>query len=115
MTSWQRTDLRRAGGTHKTDVNRFSECSPAAGTHAVLEIARPSARPGDSSAGKLHQFPACREAADAPPAAETLCAQATSTPLPAHPLVVPGTLSGSVCRLTKAGGSPARVGDFPSC
>jgi hypothetical protein len=30
-------------------------------------------------------------------------------------LVVPGTLSGSVCRLTKAGGSPARVGDFPSC
>jgi hypothetical protein len=38
--------------------------------------------------------------------------QATPTPLPAHPLVVPGTLSGSVRRLTKAGGSRAREADY---
>jgi hypothetical protein len=157
MSSWRRTDVRRTGGTNKTDVDKVSQCSPAAGTHAVLEITGPSARLGDSAVEKVISFPCagkrlllCRRpgrsvlrrcldavprhtltssrGADStssrvamvertPPGGRSVgfgssrwqVCQATPTPLPAHPLLVPGTLSGSVRRLTKAGGSRARV------
>jgi hypothetical protein len=136
MSSWRRTDVRRTGGTNKTDVDKVSQCSPAAGTHAVLEITGPSARLGDSAVEKVISFPCagkrlllCRRPGRSdstssrvamvertPPGGRSVgfgssrwqvCP--TPTPLPAHPLVVPGTLSGSVRRLTKAGGSRARV------